>query len=67
MNRLRELRLEKQLTQLQAAELLGLSLMTYQRIESGQRKQIPISLLCRMADFYQVSIDYMMGRREERN
>lgn len=66
MNRLRELRLERQLTQTQTAQLLGLPLNAYQRIEWGQRKRIPLSLICRMADFYEVSIDYMMGRWEER-
>lgn len=59
--RLRDLREDADLTQAQVGAALGLSQRTYAYYESGQRT-IPPETLCALADFYQVSVDYLLGR-----
>lgn len=63
--RLKALRLENHLKQEEVAKELGISMRTYCRYEYGEREPAA-SALWRMADFYGVSIDYMVGRRDER-
>lgn len=63
--RMKNLRLEKNLRQEDAAKELGMSMSTYCRYEYGKREPTA-SALWRMADFYDVSIDYMVGRTDER-
>lgn len=63
--RMKNLRLEKNLRQEDAAKELGMSMSTYCRYEYGKREPTA-SALWRMADFYNVSIDYMVGRTDER-
>lgn len=63
--RMKNLRLEKNLRQEDAAKELGMSMSTYCRYEYGKREPTA-SALWRMADFYNVSIDYVVGRRDER-
>lgn len=60
-NRLRDLREDKDLKQKQLAELLQVHQTTYSDYELG-RLNIPISTLHALADFYDVSIDYLLGR-----
>lgn len=64
--RVREIRLERQLTQRQAADILGISLERYRRIEQGRRRRIPLSLACALADCFQVSLDELAGRIREK-
>ena len=59
------LRNEQGLTQEQAAEGQGITYRSYRRYESGEREPTA-SVLVRMADFYGVSLDYLVGRSEER-
>jgi len=61
--RLKELRLEKGLTQKEIAEKLGLNSVTYLHYEKGQREP-PLSLLADMAAFFEVSVDYLLGLKE---
>ena len=63
--RLYTLRKEQKLTQGSAAKELGISLKSYCRYEAGEREPAA-SVLVRMADFYGVSLDYLVGRSEER-
>lgn len=63
--RMRALRKEKNLRQEDAAAELGLSMSAYCRYELGSREPTA-SVLCRMADYYGVSADYLLGRSEER-
>lgn len=58
--RLKELRCERGLTQKQAAEALGLNSVTYLHYEKAQREP-PLSLLADMAEFYNVTTDYLLG------
>lgn len=63
--RLKLLRREKNLNQVQAAEALGLPARSYQRLESDGAKTHYDTLLL-IADFYNVSVDWLMGRTEDR-
>ena len=60
-NRLRDLREDRDLKQKDLAELLKVHQTTYSDYELG-RLNIPIAVLHRLADFYQVSIDYLLCR-----
>ena len=64
-DRMRLLRKEKNLKQEDAASLLDISLSSYCRYEQGVREP-NASLLWRIADFYGVSVDYLIGRTDER-
>lgn len=63
--RMRELRKEKDLRQEDIAAELGIAITTYCRYELGMREP-GASLLVRMADYYDVSADYLLGRKDER-
>ena len=63
--RIKALRGERALPQTQAAEAGGMTLRAYQRLENENAKPHYDSLL-RLADFYGVSVDYLMGRTERR-
>ncbi len=58
--RLRELRVEKGLTQKQLAEKLNLNSVTYLHYEKSQREP-PLSVLADMAKFFDVSTDFLLG------
>lgn len=60
-NRLIQLKNERNILQKDIAKALNISLRSYQRYEKGERN--PDSLiLTAMADFFGVSIDYLVGR-----
>lgn len=63
MNRLRDLREDRELKQKTFAELLQCSQTTYSRYELGTR-DIPTSVLCKLADYYNTSIDYLLCRTD---
>ena len=58
--RLRELRVEKGLTQKQLAEKLNLNSVTYLHYEKSQREP-PLTVLADMAKFFDVSTDFLLG------
>ncbi|MDE6441571.1 MAG: helix-turn-helix domain-containing protein [Clostridia bacterium] len=58
--RLKELREEKNYTQKQLAEMLGINSVTYLHYEKEQREP-PLALLADIAKFYGVSVDYLLG------
>ena len=64
-SRIRDLREDHDLTQAEMAKLLGVKQTTYSKYELG-KILVPIDILIRLADFYQVSLDYLVGRREKR-
>ena len=51
--------------QIDLAELLGITQAHYQRMEKG-KINIPTLTLCILADYFEVSTDYLLGRSEER-
>lgn len=59
--RIRDLREDRDLTQAQVGAAINVPQRTYAYYESGQR-MIPPHVLCALADFYQVSVDYLLGR-----
>lgn len=59
--RLLELRKQNGLTQTEMANKLYLSQNGYASYESG-RTEPNIETLCKLADFYNVSLDYLVGR-----
>lgn len=59
--RLKELRKEKGLTQIEIGNILHVNKMTYNGYENENR-QPPIEILCNIADYYNVSLDYLVGR-----
>ena len=61
--RLKRLRSEKRIYQREAAEYLGITLRAYQTYESGECEP-SIKNLIALADYFQVSIDYLVGRSD---
>ena len=61
--RLKNLRNTKKLTQKQVAEYFSLNIRTYSRYESGEIEP-PISSISKLADYFEVSIDYLVGRSD---
>ena len=64
--RLRDLREDKDLTQQEVADMLGCSQTTYSRYETGDLN-VPIDILKKLAKFYKVSIDYIVGITNKKN
>lgn len=62
--RLKQLRESKNLTQKAVAESVGMAPMAYQRYEYGTRDPA-FSQLLSLADFFDVSIDYLVGRTDK--
>ena len=58
--RIRDLREDRDLKQRQVAEYLNCSQQVYSNYELGQR-DIPTDILIRLANFYEVSVDYLPG------
>ena len=59
--RLKLLRKEKGLTQVQAAEALDINYRHFQRLEADGNTP-NYANLCQIAEFFDVSIDYLVGR-----
>lgn len=55
------MREDRDLTQKQIAEYLMCDQSLYSKYERGER-EIPLNLIIKLADFYDVSIDYLVGR-----
>lgn len=61
--KLKQLRLQKNLTQEEVAEQLAISLSSYQKYERKKNSVMPsIDALIQLADFYGVTTDYLLGR-----
>ena len=63
--RIRDLREDADLTQRAVGEAINVPQRTYAYYESGQR-MIPPRVLIALADFYRVSIDYLLERTDDR-
>lgn len=61
LERLRNLREDRDLTQAEIARYLHTTQRTYAHYENGDRN-IPLEVLIRLADFYGTSLDYLTGR-----
>lgn len=58
--RLRDLREDSDMSQAEMAKLLGCSQQTYSRYES-HTTEIPLEQLIRLAEYYDTSVDYLLG------
>lgn len=63
--RIRDLREDHDLTQAQVGKAINVPQRTYAYYESGER-MIPPHVLCSLADFYHVSVDYILGRTDKK-
>lgn len=58
---IRDLREDNDNTQKQIADLLNMQLTVYRRYECGER-ELPLWAAIKLADYYKVSLDYLVGR-----
>ncbi len=63
--RLKDLREDSDLKQKELAEYLHIKQNTYSQYENGQR-QLPIDILIKLAKYYNVSTDYILGISKEK-
>ncbi|HIQ99844.1 MAG TPA: helix-turn-helix transcriptional regulator [Candidatus Scybalocola faecavium] len=63
--RLEDLRIDSDQTQMDIAKYLGCQREVYRRYEKGTR-QIPVDMLIQLAKLYNVSIDYIVGLTNEK-
>lgn len=61
--RIRDLREDHDLTQKQMGVILSCSQRVYSNYERGDI-DVPTSILIRLADYYSVSVDYLLGRTD---
>ena len=59
--RIRDLREDNDLTQKQIAEILICDQSLYSKYERGERP-LPLECAEKLADYYRVSVDYLLGR-----
>lgn len=64
--KLKELRLEKKINQSELGEKIGISPSTVGMYERDQRFPDK-DILGKIADYFEVSVDYLLGRTDERN
>ena len=62
--RIKDLRIDHDLSQETVAQAIHIPRATYCNYESG-RRNIPNAILCYLADFYNISLDYLLGRTDE--
>ncbi len=61
--RIRDMREDKDLTQKQMGEILSCSQRVYSDYERGEL-DIPTDILIKLADFHNVSVDYILNRTD---
>jgi transcriptional regulator with XRE-family HTH domain len=64
--RIGELRIDNDIKQIDVAKYLGVTQGTYSGYESGQIN-IPVDKLVMLADFYHVSVDYLLNRTNKQS
>lgn len=63
--RIRNLREDYDMTQVQVGAYLHISQRSYAYYEAGER-EIPIEILIELANLYQVNLDYLVDRTDEK-
>lgn len=61
---IRDLREDNDKTQQEVADILGTSQTMYARYERGAN-ELPIRHLIKLCDYYNVSADYILGRKQK--
>ncbi|MBQ8446869.1 MAG: helix-turn-helix transcriptional regulator [Clostridia bacterium] len=64
--RIRDLREDRDMNQTQIAKILNMSQTGYSKYETGEN-DIPTKILIQLADYYDTSIDYLLGRTDNPN
>lgn len=64
-DRLKDLRVDKDVKQRVIAEYLGICRSTYSNYENGDRG-IPTDILIKIAEYHDVSMDYLVGRTDDK-
>ena len=64
-NRIRDLREDRDLNQTAVAKMLGMSQTGYSKYETGEN-DIPTWVLIKLSEFYNTSVDYLLGQTNER-
>lgn len=62
--RLEDLRVDNDKTQIEIAEYFNLNRNVYWRYEKGER-EIPVWAVIKLADYYRVSTDYLLGLTDD--
>lgn len=62
--RIKDMREDRDLTQKQISEMLVCDQSLYSKYERRER-EIPLALIVTLADFYGVSVDYLIGRTDK--
>ena len=63
--RIQDLRIDSDLSKKKIGEILHISQRSYSHYETGSRN-IPIEMLIRLADYYDTTIDYLVGRTDNK-
>lgn len=63
---IRNLREDNDKVQVELAEYLNIKQTTYSKYELG-KINVPVEVLIKLADYYDVSIDYLVGRSKDKN
>lgn len=63
--RIKDLRIDSDLTQAQLSNMLHISQRAYSHYENGTR-DIPTDILIRLAEHYNVSIDFLLNRTDQK-
>lgn len=61
---MKKLREENDICQKELAAYLGIDQRVYSRYETGQNA-VPVEIITLLCDYYQVSADYFLGRKEK--
>lgn len=61
--RIRDLREDNDLSQSSISKMLNISQVAYSYYEL-EKREIPLNLLCKLADFYNTSVDYLLYRTD---
>ena len=63
--RIQDLRTDADMSQKQLSEILHISQRSYSQYETGSRN-IPVEMLIRLANYYDISVDYLVGRTDKK-
>ena len=62
--RIRDLREDRDMSQVEIAQVLGMSQTGYSKYETGENS-VPAAVLDQLADCYGTSVDYLLGRTDQ--
>ena len=63
--RIQDLRTDADLSQRELSEILHISQRSFSHYETGSRN-IPVEMLIRLANYYEISLDYLVGRTDNK-